>query len=224
MRAIYNLAICVLGIALYSCGDGGHQHGWDKSVEEMAERFNNAARDEKQKPYDVIALFGGVEGKTIVDLGAGTGYFTFKLAEKGANVIAAEIKAEYLEYITETAAGMGQENLVKTRLVPANSPGLSREEADGVLVVDVYHHIENRSLYFAEVFDGLKNGGTLLIVEYNKDRCLEDGPPVERRLTEDQVVMELMGAGFDQVISNNKVLDCQVVYIANKVAPNERIL
>ena len=62
-----------------------HQHGqrgW--IVEDMAKDFNDPSRDEWQKPYEVIALFGDAEGKTVLDLGAGTGYFTFKLAEQHA--------------------------------------------------------------------------------------------------------------------------------------------
>lgn len=210
-------------LLLIGCGgDHGHHHGeWNRSTEDMVREFNDPERDKTQKPEEVIQLFGETEGQVIADIGAGAGYFTFKLAEEGAWVIATEIHQGYLDFIQEQAAGMGMSEQINTILVGENDPGLTESSVDGVLVVDVYHHINDRTNYFGKVFNAMRVGGKLVILEYKKDSCLDDGPPESMRLDEDQIVTELMMAGFDNVVSNEKMLDCQIAYIAKKEAsPN----
>ena len=69
------------------------------SVEELAQRFEDPSRDAWQKPDQVIALLGDIKGKTVVDIGAGSGYFTFRLAEKGARVVAADVDDDFQNFI-----------------------------------------------------------------------------------------------------------------------------
>ena len=61
------------------------------SHEDLARVFDSSARDDWQKPDEVIAFLGDLEDKTVVDLGSGSGYFTFRLLATGASVIAADI-------------------------------------------------------------------------------------------------------------------------------------
>ena len=65
-----------------------------------------------------------------------------------------------------------------------------------VLIVNTYHHIENRSDYFAKVKKGLTSEGELVIIDFFKTEDIPVGPPVEHKLSMDQVVAELKKAGF----------------------------
>lgn len=193
-----------------------HQHEWNMTAEDMVKEFNDPERDVWQKPYEVISQFGDIENKTIMDLGAGAGYFSFKLAEKGAAVIAADLQAGYLDFIEKTAERMHLQHKITTKLVTSNSAHLAPEEVDGILMVHVYHHIENRVDYFKEVWKQLGSGGQLLILETPPTRCPDAPPPSHFRLTPDQIRQELKEAGFQHFEANTTLLECQVVYLVTK--------
>lgn len=194
-----------------------HQHSpGEWTAEDMARRFNDPSRDEWQKPDGVIALFEDTRGRTVLDLGAGAGYFTYKLAEKGANVISADIDQSYLDFIAETARTLGMQGRIAPRLVASDSPGLEEEEVDGVLMVDVCHEMDARDEYFRKLQRGLRKGGKLVILEYPPDRCTDDMPPVEVRVPSDTIVGELRGAGFARLEVNRQLLACHYVLIADK--------
>jgi SAM-dependent methyltransferase len=193
-----------------------HQHEWNMSTEEMVKEFNDPERDLWQKPFDVIALFGNIEHKTIMDLGAGAGYFSFKLAEKGANVIAADLQQGYLDFIDKTSKTIDLPGSINTKLVSASSAKLSKNEVDGILMVHVYHHIENRVDYFTEICKHLNPGSKLLILETPPSRCPDAPPPAHFRLTFDQIKEELSAAGFQQFQMDSSLLECQVAYLVSK--------
>ena len=60
---------------------------------------------------------------------------------------------------------------------PFNSPQLDSAEVDAVIVVDTYHHIENRYDYFRDVWRGMKAGGQLMVVDFKKKKDHPHGPP-----------------------------------------------
>ena len=74
-----------------------HQADFDQ----LAARFEDPARAEWQKPEKVIASLGPLEGKTVVDIGAGTGYFSFPISKQAAKVIAIDIDQRFLDYIAQ---------------------------------------------------------------------------------------------------------------------------
>jgi len=185
------------------------------TFQEMVERFEVAGRETWQKPEEVIELLGDIQGRTVLDLGAGTGYFSVRLARHGARVVAADVDKRFLDFIqTRTKAEGTDGGHVITRLIPYDDPGLSPAEADAVLMVDVYHHIDNRPGYFAKLRKGLKPGGRLLIVDFHPDRPSPDGPPAELRIAPKQVEEELRKAGFTQFLWKEDWLAYQYVVIA----------
>ena len=174
-------------------------------------------RDEWQKPEEVISLFGDLEGKTIMDIGSGSGYFTFRLARKAGKVIAADISESFLKYIHEKMDRLEEEpyaNRIELRKIPIDDPGLGNEETDGILVVDTYHHIDNRVKYFKKVFDGLKVGGKLIIVDFKKGNGM--GPPDSMKINLDTAQHELNQAGFTNIKSNVDLLPYQYILICIK--------
>jgi ubiquinone/menaquinone biosynthesis C-methylase UbiE len=164
------------------------------STEALIRRFESPERDAYQKPEEVIQYLGKIKGRTIMDIGTGSGYFAGKLARKGARVIAADVNEEFLEHVEKRIAAEKLQNIT-TRKIPYESPGLTPAEVDMVLIVNTYHHIEHRSAYFRQVKQGLKPQGELVVIDYFKTE-LPVGPPVHHKIGLDEVVSELKQAGF----------------------------
>jgi 2-polyprenyl-3-methyl-5-hydroxy-6-metoxy-1,4-benzoquinol methylase len=162
----------------------------------------------------VIALFGDINGKTIVDIGAGTGYFGFRMTSKGAKVISADVDDRFLEYVQNKADSLN-DPLMLTRKVEYDDPLLADAEADHAIIVNTYHHINNRKEYFSKVAEGLKGNGSLMVVDFKKDRD-SWGPPKRYRVPAAEVKEELTEAGFSKFTINKTLLENFYVVIAVK--------
>ena len=161
---------------------------------QWAKEFDDPARDAWQMPARVIEALGLKPGQAVADIGAGTGYFSSRLAHAAAapTVYAVDIEPSMIEYLNARAAKEGLKNLTPV-LAGADSPNLPAP-VDTILIVDTYHHIPNRVAYFTKLKGSLKPGGTLAIVDFRKDA--PSGPPAEFRFTPDQISAELEQAGF----------------------------
>lgn len=198
----------------------GHGHGDaneymnEKSFEDLVANFESQDRIDYQQPEKVLDYLGDLKGKKIMDIGAGTGFFSFRLAERGAFVIAADVSEEFQNYIQKKKDSLkiGDEK-ISLRKLPYDSPELKKEEADMVLIVNTYHHIENRKDYFAKVKAGLKKGGKLVIIDFKKHE-LPVGPPAEMKLTANEVSEELKSAGFTKTEINKDLLEYQYIVVA----------
>ncbi len=164
------------------------------TVSDLIKRFESPARDAYQQPEKVLQYLGDIKGKTIMDIGAGSGYFSVKLAEQGAQVIAADVNDEFQAYIQERITQNGLTN-IKLRKIPYDSPNLKDQEMDMVFVVNTYHHIEQRPNYFKQVKQGTKAEGKLVIIDFFKSD-LPVGPPADHKISIDRVVAELKEAGY----------------------------
>ena len=204
-------------------GKHGHNHAnkhmHQNDVKDLIQSFESEDRAATQKPYEVIALFGDLADKKILDIGSGSGYFTFKLAEKGANVIAGDVSDEFHDYIRQK---MKENDIsaekIDIRKLPYDSPSLSPEEIDGAIIVNTYHHIEDRVAYFGKVKKGLTSDGMLMVVDFMKKKFKEgvDGPPFEMRLPSSVVITELEKAGFGKIEVDDTLLPYQYIVKAWK--------
>ena len=168
------------------------QHKFDDPAK-YAKSFDDPARDKWQMPDRVIAALGLKPAMSVADIGAGTGYFTSRLAKvAGVAVFAADIEPKMVDYLKGRAA---QEKLASVTpvLASANSPNLP-QPVDVILVVDTYHHLPNRPAYFRELRKSLKPGGRIAIVDFRKDA--PDGPPAHFRFTPQQIESEMKDAGY----------------------------
>ncbi len=168
-----------------------------EAVAKMAQKFESAERDSMQQPEKVLRYMGPLHGKKIMDIGAGTGYFSVKFAGAGASVIAADVSEEFQEYLQDRIA---REDLkhIALRKIPYDNPLLKEAEVDIVFMANTYHHIADRVDYFSKVKKGLKEGGELVVVDFFKVSFPEkiQAPPLEMRISADEVIAELKKAGF----------------------------
>ncbi len=179
------------------------------STEHLIKNFESPARDAYQKPEKVLEYLGELEGKKIMDIGAGSGYFSVKLASKGARVIAADVNDEFQAALQKRIDDNKLEN-IELRKIPYDSPNLADEEVDMVLIVNTYHHIENRSDYFEKVKQGIKDGGELVVIDYFKKE-IPVGPPVNHKVSLETVKRELEQAGYTQLDVNTELLPYQFI-------------
>jgi 2-polyprenyl-3-methyl-5-hydroxy-6-metoxy-1,4-benzoquinol methylase len=178
--------------------------------DQLVAHFEDPARAQWQKPDLVIASLKPLEGKTVADIGAGTGYFAFPIARKAAKVIAIDIDKRFLDYIEQKKQTRKIGANIETRLTTPDSPGLNTGEADVVIIVDTLHHIENRIEYLKTLRNDLRKGGVLVIVDFKKEKTPQ-GPPVELRLAQDEVESELKAAGFSVISAKSDLLPYQYI-------------
>jgi SAM-dependent methyltransferase len=164
------------------------------NADEWAKSFDDPARDQWQMPARVVEALQLKPGQLVADVGAGTGYFTVRLAKSPAapRVYAVDIEASMVEYVKQRAAREGLKNVVAVQ-AGADRTNLP-EPVDLVLVVDTYHHIPNRVAYFTALKSLMRPGGRLAIVDFRKGS--PSGPPEEFRFTPAQISAELANTGF----------------------------
>jgi ubiquinone/menaquinone biosynthesis C-methylase UbiE len=172
----------------------GHmEHRFD-DPERYAKSFDDPARDQWQMPERVIEALGLKAGESIADIGAGTGYFSVRLAKAvpTATVYAVDIEPSMLAHIRKRAEAERLKNIVAVQAAAggANLP----QPVDIVLIVNTYHHLPNRVAYFEGLKKSLQPSARVAIVDFRKDA--PGGPPVEFRLTAEQIEGELRDAGY----------------------------
>jgi SAM-dependent methyltransferase len=158
--------------------------------------FDAPDRDGWQRPVEVIALLEAAPGATVVDLGTGTGYFLpFLSVAVGASgrVIALDAEPAMVEHVRARAAREGLTR-VEARSVGAADPGLDARSVDRILVVDTWHHLPDRAAYAAHLRDALRDGGSILVVDYTPQS--PHGPPPALRVPAEIVASELAAAGL----------------------------
>jgi ubiquinone/menaquinone biosynthesis C-methylase UbiE len=151
-----------------------------------------------QKPELVMDVLKIADSATVADIGAGSGFFTVRLARRvGPNglVYAEDIQQPMLESIKRRVSREGLKNVV-TRLGTATDTNLPKGVLDAVLVVDVYQEVEessNRVQFLRQLANTLKPQGRIGIVNYKPG---EGGPGPERRLDRAAVESEVKTAGL----------------------------
>ena len=168
-----------------------------EDVERWKKVFDDPSRDEWQRPGEVVAALRVRAGMRVADLGAGTGYFLGHLARAAGEtgtVFAADTGPNLVAHLRARAEQEGLGNVVPV-LASANDPRLPRSAVDLILIVDTYHHIDDRLRYFRGLERALAPGGRVAVIDW-QERPLPVGPPPEHKLTRRQVVEEMTAAGY----------------------------
>src|SRR5688500_11877555 len=165
-----------------------------------AKSFDDPAREAWQMPARVIDALQLKSGMKVADIGAGTGYFSTQLARvPGVSVYAVDIEPKMIDYLKQRAQKEQLSNVTAV-LAGAASPNLP-EPVDVILVVDTYHHLPNRQVYFNELKKSLRPGGRIAIVDFRKEA--PDGPPAHFRFTPQQIQDEMKQAGYELQASHD---------------------
>jgi ubiquinone/menaquinone biosynthesis C-methylase UbiE len=160
-------------------------------------------RDEWQMPDRVIEALAIAPGSRVADIGAGGGYFTFRLARAvgpDGVVYAVDVDEEMLDYIAGRAAEEGLTN-VETRTAQAGDPNLPDGEIDLVFTSNTYHHLPDRTAYFAQLRRDLAPDGRVAIVEFVETGWLSRwfGHNTNPEIIRD----ELSAAGYELVVDHD---------------------
>lgn len=168
-------------------------------------------RNSWQKPFIVLDYLGNINGKTVADIGAGSGYFTIRLPSRGAKVLALDIDGQALRTIDEIIHLSNYpadfRKKIEMRLVPENDPQLAENEVDAVLIINTIAYLSNRADYLQKLHKAIKPQGQILIVDYKMNKIPLDIPRKER-LAAYLVEEELEKAGF----TNITVEECRLDY------------
>jgi cyclopropane fatty-acyl-phospholipid synthase-like methyltransferase len=191
-----SFAAVLLLAAAAAAGQPPHPHAQHSfsGAEQWAHVFDDPKRDAWQKPHEVIQALELKPLAVVADIGAGTGYFSVRLANmlpKG-RVYAVDLEPEMVKYLAERAKREKRENMIAIAAA-ADDPRLP-EKADLVLMVDVYHHIGGREGYFRKLRGSLKPGGRVAIIDFRIDA--REGPPRAARVPPQRVISELKSAGY----------------------------
>jgi cyclopropane fatty-acyl-phospholipid synthase-like methyltransferase len=171
----------------------GAFHRRFEDAEKWAKEFDSPERDAWQKPEDILDALHLQRTALVADIGAGTGYFSVRIAKRipEGKIFAADIEPDMVRYLGERARLEHLTNLIP---VQASNAANLPEPVDLALVVDTYHHIGNRTQYFAKLKSSLRPPGRLVIVDFKADS--PTGPPVQHRISPERVTQELKTAGY----------------------------
>lgn len=170
---------------------------WSKQYIGMLER---ESRDVLQKPAEVMAALALRPGERVADIGAGSGYFTLRIAEAvgdDGRVIAIDIRQEMLDHIADRLRGSPLQN-VELKLAPADDPQLPAGSVDTILMVDTIHYVQDRTDYARKLRAALTRGGRLVIIDFRYDPHArrEFAPPLEQQVPQETLDAEMAAAGF----------------------------
>lgn len=220
--------VVLLAVLLLGCAAQSGQHGSAEpvrgphdatahhsfaDVEHWQTVFDDPARDAWQKPTALVNALAVRPGMVVADLGAGTGYFTGYLCaavgEQGT-VFAVDPEPNLVVHLRARAEQEHTANVVPV-LASFDNPRLPAHAVDVVLIVDTFHHIDDRLNYFRGLQRALKPGGRVAIVDFKKEP-LPVGPPPEHKLARERVIEEMESAGY-ALVDESQVLPYQYVLI-----------
>lgn len=218
-----NYWISIVIFSLLSCTQNGSEQtkkneGQEAEVNletEPADMEESRDRTVWQKPYDVIHMIGPLAGKTIADIGAGSGYFSFRFVHEAEKVIAIDIDQELIGLMNQEKMFYRQEiqNRIEARLAEPDDPNLKDREVDVVFLSNTYPYIKNRIQYLKNLIPKFKPGGKIMIVDFKK-KLTPFGPSQKNRMAQSEVEQEIISAGYQLLLSDDLKLEYQYIIIA----------
>lgn len=162
-----------------------------------ADWLTRPERDSEEQPDRVVSELKIPKGSVVVDLGAGVGYFTWRLAKQvgpSGKVIAVDIQQGMLDLLARNLAERGIEN-VEMILATDEDPRIPEGKVDFVLLVDVYHELAHPQKTMERVRRSLKPDGRLALIEYRKEDPMIPIQPLHK-MTVHEVRAEIEPIGF----------------------------
>jgi len=154
-------------------------------------------RDTYQKPQEVMTALGIKSGEVIADIGAGSGYFTFRLAHhvggKG-KIYAVDVSPDMILHINRRIRELNVSNIVSVLSDP-DDPLLPDHSIDRFFFSESWHHIETQAKYLALMKRMLKPGGEVVMIDFQK-KDLPLGPPLQMKIGREDLIKQMESHGF----------------------------
>lgn len=166
---------------------------------EGAAWLEREGRAEQEKPEMVVQAMEIRAGMSVADIGAGSGFFTRRLARAvgpTGKVYAEDIQPQMLDLLKKDIEKEGIKNVV-TVLGTDTDAKLPARGIDRVLLVDVYHEFQKPEPMLASIRDSLAPGGTVILVEYRLEGDTASHINIQHRMSVEQVLAEWNAAGFE---------------------------
>ncbi len=169
-------------------------------------------RDAYQKPHEVLMALDLKPNEVIADIGAGSGYFSFRLAQhiKQGRVYAVDVSPDMILHMNRQLRDREIKN-VTTVLAPPDDPLLPNASLDRIFICDTWHHIDKQTEYLALLKKLLKPGGQVVMIDFQK-RELPLGPPMAMKIAREDLLRQLEEAGF-QLLKEHTFLPYQYFLI-----------
>jgi len=174
----------------------------DPNVEEFEGRFEVESREVFAQRDVIVEACKIQSGMTIADIGAGTGLFTRLFAPRvgpDGRVIAVDISQKFLDHIRSRGRELGHTN-VDTLLCDPDSTRLPDSSVDIAFVCDTYHHFEFPQKTLASIYQALKPGGRLVVIDFRRvEGSSTDWVLTHVRAGQEVFEAEIQQAGFKKV-------------------------
>ncbi|MDF2949973.1 MAG: methylase involved in ubiquinone/menaquinone biosynthesis [Sedimentibacter sp.] len=195
-----------------------HNHHHNELDQNFSKKI--AFLDSKQRvklipPEILISQMPIEKNHTLLDIGAGSGFFTIPMAESTTNkVYAMDPDFRMLKVIEEKAKEKGITNieLIQDYLENLN---IKNESIDFAMASLILHEVRSLSNALSKIYEVLKPGGHLLCLEYEKDELVVEGPPMSIRISSENLEKTLTLIGF-KLVKKTKINDAIYTMIAVK--------
>ena len=159
--------------------------------------LNRPERIQEEMPDAVVENMNLEPDHVVADIGAGSGYFSFRIAAKvpDGKVLAVDIQPEMLQLI-EGQMGEQEVSNIEGVLGAVDNPNLPANSIDAAIMVDAYHEFSHPFEMIDGIYQALKPGGRIFLLEYRGE---DPSVPIRplHKMTEEQVVREMSVFGLD---------------------------
>jgi ubiquinone/menaquinone biosynthesis C-methylase UbiE len=220
MRCVLTSLLLAGGLFAQVASQANSGYKTEEQRQTVAKTLSDPARDEKQKPGELMRSAGIRPGMTVGDVGTGIGFmlpFLSKRVGPEGKVIAEDIFDDFLAAAKQRVANQKLENVTFVKGTETD-PKLPEGAMDLVLALDVYHHFDFPDKMLAAIHKSLKPDGRLVIVEYYKRA---EAMPAGRALTHirldmPDVIKEVEANHFHLIAEKEHIPDSQYMLILTK--------
>ena len=207
-----------LSAQVASQANSGYQT--EQQRQAVAKGLADPARDERQKPRDLIKAMGVEPGMNVADIGTGVGYmlpFLSRRVGPEGHVIAEDIFDDFLASAKQRVQNLNLDNVTFVKGTETD-PKLLEGAMDIVLALDVYHHFDYPDKMLAAIHKALKPGGKLVVVEYYKrSTAMANGRALTHiRLDMADVIKEIEANRFHLLAEREHIPDSQYMLVLRK--------
>ncbi len=163
-----------------------------------AEMMNRKAQNFDSQPEKVLSSLTIEKGETIMDLGAGGGYYSIRLSEavgESGRVFAVDTNSEMLDYM-DNYIDLLQKSNVETVRTKGGVPDVPDESCDLIFARNVFHHLDNPTMFFLALKSKLKPSGRIAILDYKPTNGFSFISLFKHHTDENDIVESLDVAGF----------------------------